>query len=699
MNGLSNFGVGKKIMSGFAALTIVIVATLGLAIFSITENQKVTTRAFDLRVPTVLNTSKMMNGINYSLAALRGYMILGKDGLKAQRSDAWRQLRENEAKLKDYSKNWTNPENVRRLATISRSLDAFELAQQEVESVAWTIDETPATKVLVEQAAPLAAVIIAEITSMINIEAGQPATTERKALLGMMADVRGSMAMALANIRAYLLTGDNMFRQEFNRYWATNSKRFEDLNRSANLLTSAQRNSFDKLKTARAEFAPLPPKMFDIRGSEKWNTANYLLGLKAAPEAAKIMQLLQEMEANQAGLAAIDISQAKSDSEILPSQLAILGLVGLIIAILISIVITRMVTIPVEQVAKGLKAIAAGDLRMRFTSESQDELGDMIRDMDAMSVSLKEIVTHIVEYSDTVAAASYQISNGNIDLSQRTEEQASSLEETASSIEEMTATVKQNAASAQKANEVATTARDQAEKGGAVVGQAVQAMSEINRSSAEIADIISTIDSIAFQTNLLALNAAVEAARAGDQGSGFAVVAQEVRTLAQRSADAAKEIKTLIETSVEKVKIGTELVDESGEALSNIVTSVKEVAELVNEIDFASREQSSGIDQINQAVAQMDDMTQQNAALVEESAAASSAMQEQAGSMGEMMKFFTLDTKRTFKAHTDAPAPVQAHAQPAAVHAKPAVAKAAPAAKPAVAATPEKASESEWEEF
>jgi methyl-accepting chemotaxis protein len=235
-----------------------------------------------------------------------------------------------------------------------------------------------------------------------------------------------------------------------------------------------------------------------------------------------------------------------------------------------------------------------------------------------------------------------EISQGNANLSQRTEEQSSSLEETASSMEEMTSTVKQNADNAGQANQLAIAARDQAERGGSVTGQAVRAMGAINDASSKIADIIGVIDELAFQTNLLALNAAVEAARAGEQGRGFAVEASEVRALAGRSASAAKEIKALIEDSVQKVGEGARLVNESGATLEQIVTSVKKVSDIVAEIASASREQSSGIEQVNKAVMQMDEMTQQNAALVEQASAASQSMADQARSLNEMMARYRL---------------------------------------------------------
>jgi methyl-accepting chemotaxis protein len=250
------------------------------------------------------------------------------------------------------------------------------------------------------------------------------------------------------------------------------------------------------------------------------------------------------------------------------------------------------------------------------------------------------MVSQVKAAAGEVHRGAEEITTGNITLSQRMEEQASSLEETASSMEEMTSTVKQNADNAGQANQLAMAARDQAEKGGAVVSRAVQAMAEINNASRRIADIISVIDEIAFQTNLLALNAAVEAARAGEQGRGFAVVATEVRNLAGRSATAAKEIKALIQDSVQKVQDGSMLVTQSGVTLEQIVASVKKVTDIVAEIAAASGEQSAGIEQVNKAVMQLDDLTQQNAALVEQASAASQSMTGQARGLNELMRHY-----------------------------------------------------------
>jgi methyl-accepting chemotaxis protein-1 (serine sensor receptor) len=315
-------------------------------------------------------------------------------------------------------------------------------------------------------------------------------------------------------------------------------------------------------------------------------------------------------------------------------------ILGLGLSALFAYFLIRTIAVGLASAVQAASNIADGRIGNPIDASRRDELGLLLQSLKRMDSKLYEIVGEVRLASDSVGGAASQLSKGNDDLSQRTQEQASALEETASSMEEMTATVKQNADNARQANQLAAGARSQAERGGEVVSRAVGAMEEINGSSRKIADIISVIDEIAFQTNLLALNAAVEAARAGEQGRGFAVVASEVRSLAQRSASAAKEIKDLIGDSVEKVRTGSALVDESGKVLGEIMDSVKRVSGIVAEIAAASEEQASGIEQVNNAITQMDDSTQQNAALVEEAASAAKAMEQQAQQLVAQMSFF-----------------------------------------------------------
>jgi len=330
-------------------------------------------------------------------------------------------------------------------------------------------------------------------------------------------------------------------------------------------------------------------------------------------------------------------------------------------------------SVGLNEVVRVLSALARGDLTETITNEYHGTFGQLKDDSNATVAQLTEIITQIKQATDTINVAAGEIAAGNLDLSQRTEEQAASLEETASSMEELTSTVKQNAENARQANQLALGASDVAIKGGQVVGQVVTTMTAINDSSKKIVDIISVIDGIAFQTNILALNAAVEAARAGEQGRGFAVVAAEVRSLAQRSASAAKEIKTLIGDSVEKVGNGTKLVEQAGKTMDEIVTSVKRVTDIMAEISAASQEQSSGIDQINKAITQMDQVTQQNAALVEEASAAARSMEDQAGNLSTAVAQFTLDSGHAAPAGRpqSRPAPAARGASPAPVRGRP----------------------------
>ncbi|KVX22844.1 hypothetical protein WL03_05820 [Burkholderia ubonensis] len=383
---------------------------------------------------------------------------------------------------------------------------------------------------------------------------------------------------------------------------------------------------------------------------------------------------------------------------------------GLVAALVSYVTLSRAIGRPLADALAHFDAIAAGDLRRRVVVTRRDEMGQLLEGLGKMQVGLVETVSTVRGGSESIATAAKQIAAGNIDLSSRTEEQASALQETASSMEQLTGTVKQNADNARQASALAANASEIANKGNVVVGQVVGTMGEINQSSAKIADIIAIIEGIAFQTNILALNAAVEAARAGEEGRGFAVVAGEVRSLAQRSSAAAKEIKTLIDASVERIRSGSALVDEAGRTMTEVIGAVQRVTDIMGEIAAASEEQSGGIDQVARAVTQMDEVTQQNAALVEEAAAAAQSLDEQAARLRETVAVFQLDDGAAQRRATvpavarrvtpapasaardshDAPAPRAAVAPPAR--------RAAPAPSPAAPA-PVAAGNDDWETF
>ncbi|MBL0390328.1 HAMP domain-containing protein [Ramlibacter monticola] len=373
-----------------------------------------------------------------------------------------------------------------------------------------------------------------------------------------------------------------------------------------------------------------------------------------------------------------------------------------LLALLFAIVVTRSITRPIDEAVAAARRVAQGDLTVDLRTTRRDEAGHLLEALGEMMMQLRQLLGEVATGADAVAHSSAQIAQGNQELSQRTEKQAGTLEETASSMEELTSTVAQNADHAHQASQLAVSASQVAVRGGEVVGEVVSTMEGITASSRRIADIIGVIDGIAFQTNILALNAAVEAARAGEQGRGFAVVAAEVRSLAQRSASAAKEIKALIHESVGKVDTGAKLVDAAGQTMEEIVVAVKKVSDLVADIALASQEQSSGIQQVNAGVTQMEHVVQQNAALVEEATAATGSMKMQADGLRRLVARFKLHEQAAVPAPEPAAEAPQAESLPAVPLAVTRIAaRAAAANQPAVLAVSSGARSAggEWKEF
>jgi len=448
---------------------------------------------------------------------------------------------------------------------------------------------------------------------------------------------------------------------------------------------AAERTAVAGIKAAEAKTLPLIAAVVALRQADKVPEATALLHSQAAPAfdawLAAINKLI-DVEEN-ASVAQADVARGVAhDFSVLMLSVGLAAVaLGVAAAWIIGRSLTRQLGGEPGYASSIVAAIAAGNLAVRIETRPGDT-SSLLFAMQGMRDSLVNIVTKVRHGTDTIATASREIAAGNHDLSRRTEMQAGNIEQTASSMEELTGTVKQNSDHARQANQLALSASAVATKGGAVVAEVVQTMASINESSKKIVDIIGVIDSIAFQTNILALNAAVEAARAGEQGRGFAVVATEVRSLAQRSAGAAREIKALIDDSVERVDVGAKLVDQAGATMAEIVDSVRRVTDIMGEISTASIEQTAGIEQVNSAVVEMDQVVQQNAALVEQAAAAASSLQEEAGNLAQVVAVFQL---------TDKPAPTRARkpkAAPALRAVAPAQVKPRPAPTPVPAAVP-----------
>ncbi|RYF23382.1 MAG: HAMP domain-containing protein [Comamonadaceae bacterium] len=459
------------------------------------------------------------------------------------------------------------------------------------------------------------------------------------------------------------------------------------------LSSQAEKDLWVTIKTARSAYLSSRDQAVKAKSEGQVEEAERLLTqayLPATTQYMAVIQQLLDMQRASIDSTAKDINAVYAESRLL---LILLGVCGLAVGAVSAWWLTHGITRPLMQAVRVARAVASSDLTSQVTVTSTDETGQLLQALKDMNASLAQVVGRVRSGTDSIATASNQIDAGNQDLSSRTEEQASSLQQTAASMEELTSTVRQNADNARQANQLASTASETAVQGGQVVAGVVNTMSAINDSSRKIADIIGVIDGIAFQTNILALNAAVEAARAGEQGRGFAVVAGEVRALAGRSAAAAKDIKGLINDSVSKVEEGSGQVAEAGRTMDAIVQSVKRVSDLVAEITAASLEQSNGIDQVHQAISQMDTVTQQNAALVEEAAAATGSLKSQADQLSAAVSVFRIDgTQAVRSAAVPAPAPAfqpraAAPAAPKALAARARTAPAQPAAAKAAGPT------------
>jgi len=454
---------------------------------------------------------------------------------------------------------------------------------------------------------------------------------------------------------------------------------------------------FDRIVELRKAYTDSKVKAIKARAAGDAESAERILNQEYIPTSdayeGKQAELVK-MQQDHIDAIARDIDNANRNSA---RMIVVLAGVAVLFGAICSWLLARAIVDPIRRAVDVAEKVAAGDLTQQIEVAGTGETAALLRSLRHMNDGLVAIVSQVRSGTDTIATASAEISAGNMDLSSRTEQQAGSLGTTASTVEQLTGTVRQNADNARQASQLSIAASEIATQGGAVVDQVVQTMGAINDSSKKIVDIISVIDGIAFQTNILALNAAVEAARAGEQGRGFAVVAGEVRTLAQRSAAAAKEIKQLIVDSVGKVEDGTKLVDQAGATMSEVVDSIRKVSDIVAEIASASGEQSTGIEQVNRAIADMDSSTQHNAALVEESAAAATALRDQADKLAEVVSLFHVSSTQAAPAPKAVPAPAPAPAR-AVVAAPVQIRSAKPAPKVAKASKQEAPSE-EWETF
>ena len=669
--------VRNKLFLGFGlVLAIMFIVSINTYI-QIGQTTTIQNRVIELRQPTVQAGMQLTNGINLSLAGLRGYMILGGDPdkatiFKAERARGWQEIDAALGQFDKFSKGWTVPTNVERLRNMEALVEEFRTAQQEVEDISHTNANVPAFNMLLTEAAPRAGKVLAAITALIDEESTLPATDERKKLLKLMADSRGSFAIGLANIRAYLLSGDTKFKENFEAKWQVNQTRAKQIETMASLFNAKQRKAWQEYQSIRQEFAPLPPKMFASRASKEWNLANYWLGSKAAPKAKAIMAILSEMRASQDKLSADDTELLAEKSTAMKTILVTASLIALAVGVIIALVISRMITIPLSKAVNYAKILATGDLTTPpLESTSDDELGELTDAMNELSNKLGNVIQMIHSSTAILSTAAVQLS-GTAELTdQGMAKQALEVEQVATAMNEMTATVQEVAQNATEAATSTSHADNETASGTALmkqnsdsihrlaqrIEQATVTINKLGNDTQGVDEVVGVINGIAEQTNLLALNAAIEAARAGEQGRGFAVVADEVRTLASRTQQSTVEIRTMLDHlkagAVDAVRVmeeGHQQAQESVESANAATKSLSAISEAVavindmnTQIATASEEQSAVAEEMNRSIVQISTEAETTAHSARETGSAAQEVNDLAAQLQELVSKFKVE--------------------------------------------------------
>jgi len=641
---VSNIKIQGRIIGGFTAVVILLAAAIGITVFNVSDIQKQSHRIVDLRVPTSAASQAMVNNINSSLAALRGWMLTGNDTFRKGRAAVWADIAKVSEDMDNLSQTWTNPKNVEVWSKFKEILGEFQAAQMKVEEIANSSDEFPANQILVTQAAPLANILVTEITNIITLERNEAATPERKALLGMMADTRGTTARGLANIRAFLLTGNPKFKKLFDVMWTKNTKRFGDLKNNKSLLTPEQLVSFKKFEEARTKFLPLPVKMFEIRGGKKWNMAGYTLVTKAAPQAGKLLDILLGaqndqgvreggMVANQKNLLLNDASDQASNIKILTNELWVILAIGIAMGIAISLLTARSIVNPVKAMTEAMGILAGGDKTVEIPGvERKDEIGEMasavqifkdnmIRadelaeaqrreeeaqrvrgqkieqltaDFDhAVSGTLEIVASSATEMEATaqgLLTTAEQSSQQATAVAAASEEASTNVQTVAAATEELGGSISEISRQVNQSTDISAKAVEDAQKTNEDIQQLAEAADRIG-------EVVSLITDIAEQTNLLALNATIEAARAGEAGKGFAVVASEVKNLANQTAKATEEISNQIGGIQSSTRDAVSAIEGIGMTIGEISEIAASIAAAVDQQNSATQEIARNIEQ------------------------------------------------------------------------------------------------------